>query len=123
MRSTAGYALIGFSAHRCRASHWPGTLRSSSSSHTRALPSEGARQSPRGERLPPDITLGPLGSAERLYWLISKKRNRNTPSHFLISASVYERRNSSGNAGGHAPRAASCHACHARNATFEGRSP
>ena len=51
-----------------------GTLRSSSSSHTRALPSEGALQSPRGERLPPETTLGLFGSAERLNWLTSKKR-------------------------------------------------
>ena len=64
-------------------SHYVGTLRSSSSSQTFALPSDGARQSPRGDRFPPDTTLGPLGSAERLYWLISKKRNRNTPQPFL----------------------------------------
>ena len=53
---------------------YPGTFRSSSSSHTFALPSDGARQSPRGDRLPPDSTFGPFGSAERLYWLISKNR-------------------------------------------------
>ena len=51
-----------------------GTLRPSSSSQMRALPSDGARQSPRGDRLPPDTTFGPFGIAERLNWLISKKR-------------------------------------------------
>ncbi|MEZ4610643.1 MAG: hypothetical protein R2838_10425 [Caldilineaceae bacterium] len=45
-----------------------------SSSQTVASESLGARQSPRGESEPPDPTLGPLGSAERLNWLIWKKR-------------------------------------------------
>lgn len=43
-----------------------GTFRSNSSNHTVALASDGARQSPRGDRLPPDITFGPLGNADRL---------------------------------------------------------
>ena len=51
-----------------------GTSDSSSSSHTLALASDGARQSPRGDSEPPDEILGPLGSAERLNWLSSKKR-------------------------------------------------
>jgi len=51
-----------------------GTSASSSSSHTLALASDGARQSPRGDSEPPDEILGPLGSAERLNWLSSKKR-------------------------------------------------
>src|SRR5256885_6989526 len=99
-----------------------GTLAASSSSQTVALPSEGARQSPRGERLPPETTLGPFGIAERLNWLISKNRYRNTRNHFLTSESAYACFVSSGKLGGHAPLAASRHACHARNATFDGRS-
>ena len=51
-----------------------GTPASSSSSHTLALASDGARQSPRGDSEPPDEIFGPLGSAERLNWLSSKKR-------------------------------------------------
>jgi hypothetical protein len=47
----------------CRVS---GTLAFNSSSQTRALPSEGARQSPRGDSDPPDDIFGPFGSAERL---------------------------------------------------------
>jgi ArsR family transcriptional regulator, cadmium/lead-responsive transcriptional repressor len=43
-----------------------GTLRSISSSQMRALMSEGARQSPRGDSEPPCDTFGPLGSADRL---------------------------------------------------------
>ena len=35
-------------------------------------------QSPRGESEPPEPTFGPLGIAERLNWLVSKKRSRNT---------------------------------------------
>src|SRR5687768_16964772 len=50
-----------------------GTLRRSSSSHSVASPSLGARQSPRGESEPPEPTLGPLGIAERLNWLVLKK--------------------------------------------------
>ena len=49
--------------------HASGTLRSSSSSQIRALPSEGARQSPRGDSEPPAATFGPFGIAERLNWL------------------------------------------------------
>ena len=65
-----------------------GTSRSNSSSQTRALPSEGARQSPRGESEPPAATLGPLGRAERLNWAKPKKRRKNTRSQPRISASV-----------------------------------
>ena len=46
-----------------------GTSRSISSSQTLADMSDGARQSPRGDSAPPEDTLGPLGSAERLNWL------------------------------------------------------
>src|SRR5688572_24714443 len=72
--------------------------------HTSAFPSEGARQSPRGESEPPEPTLGELGTALRLNWLVWKKRLRNTPSHFLISARLY------------LPR----QACQARKATLVG---
>jgi len=51
-----------------------GTPASSSSSHTVAVASEGARQSPRGESDPPEEIFGPLGRAERLNWLSWKKR-------------------------------------------------
>jgi hypothetical protein len=51
-----------------------GTPASSSSSQTLAVASEGARQSPRGDSEPPEEILGPLGNAERLNWLSSKKR-------------------------------------------------
>jgi len=48
--------------------------RSISANHVAALESLGARQSPRGESEPPEPTLGPFGMAERLNWLIWKKR-------------------------------------------------
>jgi hypothetical protein len=51
-----------------------GTPTSSSSSHTLAFASEGARQSPRGDKEPPDEIFGPLGNADRLNWLSWKKR-------------------------------------------------
>jgi len=53
---------------------YSGTFRLSSSSHTSASESLGARQSLRGERDPPDPTLGPFGMAVRLNWLILKNR-------------------------------------------------
>ncbi len=51
-----------------------GTPALSSSSQTLAVASEGARQSPRGDNEPPDEIFGPLGKADRLNWLSSKKR-------------------------------------------------
>src|SRR5205085_11996590 len=63
-----------------------GTLRSNSSSQTAACASDGARQSPRGDKEPPEEIFGPFGNAERLNWLCSKNRTRKTRSHFLISA-------------------------------------
>ncbi len=39
----------------------------------------GARQSPRGDREPPEPTLGALGMHERLNWLVRKKRSRKSP--------------------------------------------
>ena len=44
----------------------------SSASHTSGLPSDGARQSPRGDSEPPEEIFGPLGSAERLNWLVEE---------------------------------------------------
>src|SRR2546429_317281 len=78
--------------------------RARSASQAEALPSAGARQSPRGESEPPEPTLGALGMALRLYWLIWKKRLRNTPSHLRISRSRYS----------------PFHAFQARKATFAG---
>ena len=43
-----------------------GQRRFSSASHTRALPSDGARQSPRGDSEPAGDTFGPFGIADRL---------------------------------------------------------
>ena len=63
-----------------------GTLRSSSASQALALPSDGARQSPRGDSDPPALTFGPFGIADRLNWLNAKKRRRNTSSHWRIVA-------------------------------------
>src|SRR6185369_8709639 len=57
----------------------------SSASQASGTASEGMRQSPRGERLPPGDTLGPLGMAERLYWL-AKNRPRKASSHLTIVA-------------------------------------
>src|SRR5690606_8977522 len=73
-----------------------GTFASSSSSHARAVLSDGARQSPRGLREPPVTTLGPLGTAERLNWLVWKKRIRNLRSHALIVGRSYWTRSASG---------------------------
>src|SRR6266436_6736268 len=84
-----------------------GTFACSSSIHTRALPSEGARQSPRGDRQPPEEILGPLGNADRLNWLIAKNRKRKTSSHRLISLSEYARRPSVGTFSGQRPHPAS----------------
>src|SRR5215510_3041718 len=68
---------------------YPGTFSRNSFSQTSASESLGARQSPRGESEPPEPTFGPLGIAERLNWLILKKRWRNTSSHFLIAGKSY----------------------------------
>src|SRR5205823_14681224 len=73
-----GQRPVYFAGTRCR-----------SLIHASALPSDGARQSPRGESEPPEPTLGALGIALRLYWLVWKKRRRNTPSHLRIWPSVY----------------------------------
>src|SRR5205814_3634997 len=88
----------------------PGTFRSSSASHTLASESLGARQSPRGEREPPEPTFGPFGTAERLNWLLLKNRSRNTSSHFLIVERAYSNRLSGGSKSGQSPRFLSPHA-------------
>ncbi len=46
---------------------------------------DGIRQSPRGDMVPPALTLGPLGSAERLNWL-AKNRFTKTSSQCRMSA-------------------------------------
>ena len=61
-----------------------GTFRSSSASQAAALPSDGARQSPRGDSDPPAETFGPFGIALRLNWLKAKKRVRNTSIQWRI---------------------------------------
>src|SRR6185312_8046167 len=63
-----------------------GTFAASSASQAAALPSDGARQSPRGLSDPPELIFGPFGTAERLNWLNAKNRFRNTSSHWRISA-------------------------------------
>src|SRR5437764_150763 len=92
----------------------------SSSSQTSGLPSDGARQSPRGDSDPPDEIFGPLGNAERLNWLL-KKRRRNIASQRRISSSVKARLLAAGTLAGHAPLSTSCQALHARKAIFDGR--
>src|SRR5438477_5825543 len=79
-----------------------GTLASSSASQTSGLPSDGARQSPRGDSEPPDEILGPLGRAERLNWL-AKKRRRNSASQRRISFNVKARSLPAGMLTGQAP--------------------
>ena len=83
--------------------------RARSASHTVASESLGARQSPRGESDPPEPTLGAFGTHERLNWLVLKKRNRKVPRCFLISASEYSLRATSGPSG-QTPCVRSCHA-------------
>src|SRR5690242_16976666 len=88
-----------------------GTFVLSSSSQTVASESLGARQSPRGDKEPPDPTLGPFGMQERLNWLVRKKRNKNASSHFLIVAKSYSLRLLVGSRSGHEPRFLSLQAC------------
>src|ERR1700738_3985696 len=90
-----------------------GTFSASSVSHTSGLPSEGARQSPRGDSEPPDEILGPLGSAGRLNWL-GKSRGRNSASQWRISSSSKARMLPAGTLAGHAPFFTSCQAFHDR---------
>ena len=65
----------------------PGTAGRPVVDQAAAVESDGARQSPRGESEPPEPTFGPLGRAERLNWLVRKKRSRKTPSQRRISSS------------------------------------
>ena len=62
-----------------------GTFFSMSASHTAALPSDGARQSPRGLNDPPCETFGPFGIADRLNCANPKKRRTKTTSHWRIA--------------------------------------
>src|SRR6478672_2694871 len=94
----------------------------SSSIHTDASESLGARQSPRGDSDPPEPTLGPFGMHERLNWLVLKKRYRKIPRFFLISASVYSLRATCGPSG-QLPVSRSPQADSARKATLVGVSP
>src|SRR6185312_7692331 len=112
-----------YGAGRTMGSTFAGTFRSRSSSHATALPSDGARQSPRGEREPPALTFGPFGIALRLNWLKAKKRRKNTSIHCLISARPYAFRRSGGKCGGQSPCPASSHACSAMKAILDGRNP
>ena len=107
---------------RCRSGQLFGTLRSSSASQAAALASDGIRQSPRGDIDPPALTLGPLGSADRLNWL-AKNRRTNTSSQRRTVARSWAVRRSAGKPGGHSPASASRHACQDRNATLLGRAP
>src|SRR5579872_841891 len=100
--------------------HAFGTFLSSSASQALALPSDGARQSPRGDSEPPALTFGPFGMADRLNWLNAKKRRMNTSSQRLIVARSYAPRRSGGKPGGQSPFAASPQACSARKAIFDG---
>src|SRR6185503_9990747 len=66
-----------------------GTFARNSFNHSPASASLGARQSPRGDKDPPEPTFGPFGIAERLNWLVLKKRCRKTRIHFLMVARSY----------------------------------
>src|SRR5690349_25046121 len=85
-----------------------GTLRSSSASQALALPSDGARHSPRGDSDPPALTFGPFGIAERLNCAKAKKRRMKTSSQRRISGSSYS---------------SPLQAWRQRNAIFDGRKP
>ena len=81
---SAAAATVSVGSRRHRIDHLSPS--SSSASQAVALPSLGARQSPRGDSEPPEPTFGAFGIAERLNWLVWKKRSRNTASHCLISS-------------------------------------
>jgi len=72
-----------------RSPHQPRGTFSRSASQTVALPSDGARQSPRGDSEPPADTFGPFGIALRLNWLKAKKRRRNTSIQCRMVAKSY----------------------------------
>ena len=92
-----------------------------SASQTSGLPSEGARQSPRGDSEPPDEIFGPLGNAERLNWL-AKKRRRNSSSQRWISASrIGALRRRPARSRARRPCSTSCQAFQARKAILDGR--
>ena len=95
-----------------------------SASQTAALPSDGARQSPRGLSEPPCDTFGPLGIADRLNWANPKKRWTNTTSQSPDGRQVVR----AAPLGREARRPAAtrrrrAQACWARNAILDGRKP
>ena len=94
-----------------------GTLARSSSSHTTADESLGARQSPRGDSEPPEPTFGAFGIAERLNCEVWKNRRRKTSSQRLIGSLLAASSGIRPATG----RAASPHACNAMKATLDGR--
>src|SRR5204863_559319 len=91
-----------------------GTLAFNSSSHTVASESLGARQSPLGERDPPEPTFGPLGMQLLLNWLVRKNRKTKTSSHFFTAWRSYSFRLLAGSRSGHDPRFLSLQAWCAR---------
>ena len=64
-RSRTAASRSADSGHRA-SGRLPAARASSSASHARALPSDGARQSPRGDSDPAGDTFGPFGIADRL---------------------------------------------------------
>ena len=100
-------ATNGFCKARSPYPFISGTLAFNSFSHIRALPSDGARQSPRGDSEPPDVTFGPFGDADRLNWLIVKNRKRKTSIQCLMTGRSKLRRLSAGKCGGQIPASAS----------------
>ena len=99
-----------------------GTWDRNSSSQAVASPSLGARQSERGDSEPPEPTLGALGRAERLNWLVWKKRSQEhlepVPDLARASTGCGAR---AGIRSGQSPRSRSPQACSARKATLLGR--
>ena len=97
-------------------------ISSSRASQAVASLSLGARQSPRGERDPPDPTLGALAMQLRLYWLVLEEAFDEHPEPFLDLADGVSARFDSGMLG-HAPIARSRHEDHARKAILAGLKP
>lgn len=78
MRRSLNVAL-----HRLQATRSQGCygIASRASSQVLACASLGARQSPRGDNDPPELTLGPLGAAVRLNWLVVKNRFKKSQAN------------------------------------------
>src|SRR5690606_11922494 len=118
-----GQRCITGSGNHIRYALSRGTFFCSSSSHTSATASDGARQSPRGLSAPPEETFGPLGMALRLNWLNSKKRLRKFSSQCVMVGRSYWFFFASGNSAGQMPSFASRQACQAKKATLDGFCP